>query len=226
MRFQTTLEDIINCDQERYVRRISYEEVKPFLLNIHYARRIPCITDAFGLIYEGKLIGIVTYGIPASHSLCIGLAGEENQDNIKELNRLCLLPEYNGNNNASFLVGKSLKLLDNGTFVVSYADTAWGHYGYIYQATNFLYTGKTKERTDKFVDGGHSRHYEKFEGSGLRQSRSAKHRYIYLVGDKRTKKRMLSELKYKIQPYPKGKDTRYNVDDPVPIIKTQITKES
>ena len=32
--------------------------------------------------------------------------------------------------------------------IVSYADKGQNHNGYIYQATNFLYTGATKERTD------------------------------------------------------------------------------
>ena len=60
---------------EKIVRRITYEETKPFLLQIHYARRMPCITDAFGLFVNGELVGVVTYGVPASRPLCIGLAG-------------------------------------------------------------------------------------------------------------------------------------------------------
>jgi hypothetical protein len=39
-------------------------------------------------------------------------------------------------------------MLPKPTIVVSYADTAMGHIGYIYQASNFLFTGTTKERTD------------------------------------------------------------------------------
>lgn len=80
----------------KFVRRITYDETKPFLLGIHYARRMPCITDAFGLFVDGQMIGVVTYGVPASRHLCIGLAGEENADMVRELNRLCILPECNG----------------------------------------------------------------------------------------------------------------------------------
>ena len=202
---------------EKYVRRISYEDTKPFLLNIHYARRMPCITDAFGLFIDMKLVGVCTFGQPASPSLCIGLAGQQHKMDVLELNRLALLPEYNGGNNASYLVGKSLKMLPNGTFVVSYADTAWSHVGYIYQATNFLYTGKTKERTDKYSESGHSRHY--LENETRRQFRSAKHRYVFLVGDKRTKREMAKDLRYPVfKEYPKGDEIRYNVNDPKPII--------
>lgn len=200
----------------KYVRQITYEETKPFLLNIHYARRMPSISFAFGLFVDGDLIGIVTYGVPASNSLCRGIAGEENTYNVLELNRLCLLPKYNGENYASYLVARSLKLLPNHTFVVSYADTAWTHVGYIYQATNFIYTGATKERTDIYANGGHSRHYDKQENR--RQFRSSKHRYVYLVGDKRTRKQMLKELRYPIvTPYPKGEEVKYDIDNPQAI---------
>ena len=51
---QLSFDDLFQ-EQERYVRRISYEETKPFLLAIHYARRMPCITDAFGLFTRGAI---------------------------------------------------------------------------------------------------------------------------------------------------------------------------
>lgn len=222
-----TFDDLTeSVKKEKYVRRISYEETKPFLLKIHYARRMPCITDAFGLFLEGKLIGVVTYGIPPSLPLCIGLAGKENKDRVKELNRLVILPEYNGKNYASFLVGNSLKMLENGTFVVSYADTAWGHQGYIYQATNFLYTGLSAKRNDTYQPNGlHPRAYDKNNHSDLKQTRSQKHRYVYLVGDKRTKRKMRKELKYPVKEYPKGNDVHYDINHPEPVIKTEIIKK-
>ena len=154
---QLNLFDIVEAQtSEKFVRRISYDETKPFLLNIHYARRMPCITDAFGLFVNGELVGVVTYGVPASRPLCIGLAGVENERHVLELNRLCIRPDLNGGgrNYASYLVSRSLKMLPNGTFVVSYADTAWTHVGYIYQACNFLYTGLSAKRKDTYQPGG------------------------------------------------------------------------
>ncbi len=106
------------------IKRITYEETKPFILGIHYARRMPCVQYAFGLFKNDEMIGCVTYGQPASPSLCKGVAGEENRKNVIELNRLVISPEYNGKNYGSYLVGKTLKQLPNYTFVVSYAD--WG----------------------------------------------------------------------------------------------------
>lgn len=220
--YQITLFDIVQ-KEDKYVREIEYDETKQFCLKIHYARRMPCISYAFGLFVSGQLIGCVTYGVPASPPLCKGLAGEENRNNILELNRLVMLPQYNGKNYTSYLVSHSLKMLPNGTFVVSYADTGWGHIGYIYQACNFLYTGISAHRTDVFQPTGkHNRHTEQSDFS-VRQTRNPKHRYIYLVGDKRTKKRMLSELNYPVlKKYPKGTEKHYNTDDPKMVVPIEV----
>lgn len=223
---QMTFDDIDHLEEDKWVRRITYEETKPFLLGIHYARRMPCVTDAFGLFIQGgKCIGCVTYGVPASYHLCVGIAGKKNKDDVLELNRLVILPEYNGKNYASFLVGRSLKMLPNHTFVVSYADTGWSHVGYIYQATNFLYTGMSAKRTDTYQPSGlHPRAYDKNNHSEYRQTRNPKHRYIYLVGDKRTKKQMRKELIYEVKPYPKGDEIHYDVNNPKAVKPIEIIK--
>lgn len=217
-------------NSEKVVRRITYDETKPFLLNIHYARRMPCITDAFGLFVNGELVGVVTYGVPASRPLCIGLAGVENEKNVRELNRLCIRPDLNGGgrNYASFLVSHSLKMLPNGTFVVSYADTAWTHVGYIYQACNFLYTGMSAKRKDTYQPGGlHPRAYDKNNHSDKFQTRSQKHRYVYLVGDKRTRKRMRQQLKYPVYDhYPKGDEQQYDTNNPQIVHPIEIVERT
>lgn len=131
-----------------------------------------------------------------------------------------------GYNFASYLVAHSLKMLPNGTFVVSYADTAWSHVGYVYQATNFLYTGMSAKRTDTYQPGGlHPRAYDKNNHSELMQTRSQKHRYVYLVGSKTQRKRMLTALKYPvIRQYPKGDEKQYDTNNPKPITETQIVE--
>lgn len=51
--YQLVLEDLNADSNAKYVRRISYQEAKPFLLGIHYARRMPSISFAFGLFLGG-----------------------------------------------------------------------------------------------------------------------------------------------------------------------------
>ena len=77
---------------------------------------------------------------------------------------------------------------------------------------NFIYTGATKERTDKYTDGNkHSRHYDRTQDNSVRKVRSAKHRYIYFcTNSKRLKKEWLSSLSYPIiKDYPKGDNSNY-----------------
>ena len=38
------------------VYKISYEDTKPFILNIHYAKRMPSISYSFGLFYKNELV--------------------------------------------------------------------------------------------------------------------------------------------------------------------------
>ena len=198
----------------REVKPISYEETKPFLMNVHYARRMPCIQYAFGLFVDDILVGCVTYGQPASPSLCKGIAGEKNRKNVLELNRLVICD--NTPYNASYLVSKSLRMLPPHRFIISYADIeGWGHVGYVYQATNWFYTGKTKSRTDKYSEG-HSRHYDPNETR--RQYRTAKYRYVFLTGNRGDKRHMKRELQYPIiDEYPKGSSIHYDTSNPIPI---------
>ena len=190
-------------------------EVEPWLLEKHYAKRMCPISYAFGLYIDEQLVGVVTYGVPASPFLCMGVCGIDNKDKVLELNRLCLNDGVK--NGASFLVSKSLQMLPKPTIVVSYADTAMGHVGYIYQASNFMFTGTTKERTDMAgEDGKHSRH--NLGNSENRINRSSKHRYIYFVGNKYQKNSLLKQLNYEVMPYPKGDSQRY---DSGTTVKTQ-----
>jgi hypothetical protein len=183
------------------VKKISYQDTKPFILNIHYAKRMPSISHAFGLFDNNQLTGIVSYGSPASPSLCKGICGEHNKKNVIELNRLVL--KNNEKNYASFLVSTSLKMLPKPKIVVSYADTAQGHVGYVYQATNFYFTGTTKSRTDiASKNGKHSRHH--LGDRSQRVFRSSKHRYVIFIGSKSEKKKMIKDLNYKILNYPKN----------------------
>ena len=186
---------------EYEVVEIPYSATKDWILNIHYAKRMPSISFAYGLYRHDEMVGMVSYGTPASPFLCKGICGEEHKKNVIELNRLVL--KDNLPNEASFLVSRSLKLLPRPKVVVSYADTAQDHAGIIYQACNFLFTGTTKPRTDMAgKDGKHSRHH-----LGDRQNRinrSAKHRYVYFIGSKKDKKILRNALNYTIQDsYPK-----------------------
>lgn len=198
------------------VLAIKPEETRQWFLQKHYMKRMPLIMFAYGLYEKNHLIGVVTYGAPASPHLARGVCGEEHALDVLELNRLCL--ERNEKNLASILVSRSMKLLPSPKIIVSYADTKQGHIGYVYQATNFLYTGLSAKRKDPVgfdTSGGKSaRHSRGHWGKDL-VDRPRKHRYVTFVGDKRQKKQLRQKLRYEVQPYPKGESKTYDAGDSV-----------
>tara|TARA_R100001443_G_scaffold22391_2_gene34630 strand:+ start:1169 stop:1783 length:615 start_codon:yes stop_codon:yes gene_type:complete len=201
--------------KENYnVQRVSYNATKPFIFDIHYAKRMPSISYAFGLYLDEDLVGVVTYGSPPSQSLCVGIAGKKFRGDVLELNRLVL--KNNLPNEASLLVSKSLKLLPSPKIVVSYADSSQNHTGYIYQATNFLYTGLSDKRTEWRMYDSNKHSKTICETYSLQErkaqpnkfyvtDRPRKHRYLYFLGNKKQKKLYKENLKYTILNYPKGK---------------------
>jgi len=157
----------------------------------------------------------------------MGICGKEYAEKVLELNRICL--ESNEKNHASFFVAKTIKLLPQPSIIVSYADTAQGHIGYVYQATNFLYTGLSAPRVDWTIKGQEHKHSKTIsDGMTLEDiralhgddfyyvERSRKHRYIYFNANNAEKKTMLSKLNYEIKPYPKGDSLRYDSGGIVP----------
>lgn len=199
------------------VEPVSRNDCAPFLLEIHYARRWCSITYAFGLFRNDVLVGVVTYGTPPSSTLRAGIAGKENIHRVLELNRLCL--RDNLRNEASMLVGRSLRMLPKGKIVISFADTSQGHVGYVYQATNFTYHGLSAKRTDYVIDGIEGKHSttitDMYRGVPNRMRvmrevygdrlktvpRPRKHRYIYITG-KKERKKLYPEIKYLQEPTP------------------------
>lgn len=203
-----------NKINKKEVRFISKDLIKDFILNIHYAHRMPSVSYAFGLFEDDELIGVCTYGTPASSTLLSGICGKDYKNIVKELNRLVL--KYNRKNEASFFISKTLKMLPSPMIIVSYADTAQNHNGIVYQAANFIYTGLSSKFKDPKIKGLEHQHHatyahgltnkqlkEKYGDKLYFINRSRKHRYVYFLGNKSEKKRMMKSLRYKIQKYPK-----------------------
>lgn len=177
----------------------------------HYAGRKPQVTKAFGWYEDNRLVAVCTFGKPASPQLCDGICGKEFSSSVYELNRLVRVEDFDGQL-SQFISGCLRELKKENWIVVSYADSGMTHHGYIYQATNFIYTGCTKQRTDRYVEGKHSRHADFDNPKGIRQVRTAKHRYVYFcTSDKKLKRQWKEALNYPILPYPKGDNENYEL---------------
>jgi hypothetical protein len=139
----------------------------------------------------------------------------DNVSKVFELNRFII--NDNRKNMASFFIGKCLLLLPKNIIIVSYADTSKNHHGYIYQSTNWIYTGLSAKRTERFDPLSPNKHSKtvtqkvgvKYKDLEVRE-RPQKHRYVYFTGSKTEKKHLKNQLNYKVYPYPKGENINYD----------------
>jgi hypothetical protein len=204
------------------IERISYQMAQEVVIAKHYLhRKAPC-TFAFGMFDgAGQIVGVVIYGVPASSTLLKGICGAEEAQNVYELTRLWV-DDSVPRNGESWLIGATLKQLDR-EIVVSYADSSQEHIGFVYQATNFLYTGLSARFKDPKVKGLENQHHatyangltnkqvvEKYGDRVYWVERPRKHRYIIFNASKTRRKQLLKKLRYKILPYPKPKDKDAN----------------
>jgi len=202
---------------------IKAEYVKEWFLKKHYAKRIPSISYCFALQDENNLtVGVCSFGTPASSTLLKGVCGVKFADYVIELNRL-ITNDNLKRNTCSFFLSQCLKKIPQPKIIVSYADTSQNHNGYIYQATNFIYTGLSSRFLDPKVIGLEHLHHatyanglnnkelkEKYGDKLYYQERARKHRYIYFLGNKSQVKLFKKELRYDIQEYPKGINRNYD----------------
>jgi hypothetical protein len=153
------------------------------------------VSFAFGLYDEEELVGVCTFGVPASReaqkSVCPSDPGL-----ALELNRLWVHDRM-PRNTESWFVSRCLAALPP-RLIFSYADTREGHAGYIYRALNFTWAGWTDmdrktPRFDYIVPGKHTR--EAFRSglgaNAVKVRRKPKHKYWTTTGDRRDKRRLV-----------------------------------
>ena len=119
----------------------------------HYSRTMPVgKLVKYGVWEGGRFQGVVLFGRGATPRL--GWRYELAQTEVCELVRVALRAHTTP---VSQIVARALKLLHRGNpglrLVVSFADTAQGHHGGIYQAGNWIYTGVALDRPYLRVHG-------------------------------------------------------------------------
>jgi hypothetical protein len=113
--------------------------------NWHYSRNVPNGKLArFGVWEDGAFIGAIVYG--RGSAIHIGRPFGLAQNEVAELARIALKEHRSF---VSQAIAASLRLLQGHNpglrLVVSFADSAQGHNGAIYQATNWVYLGESNK---------------------------------------------------------------------------------
>lgn len=116
-------------------------------MKFHYAKSIPVNTIGYNVYNDnGDWCGVVLYGTGATIS--IGKPYGLNQGQILELVRVALNGKQECTSKAVALTLKQIKRdCPLCRLVISYADIDQNHLGTIYQATNWIYTGRMNENS-------------------------------------------------------------------------------
>jgi hypothetical protein len=176
----------------------------------------PFLSERWGLWHGPVLLGVVSYNLP-TRSVCASVFGEQHLHHVWHMGRLILADDA-PRNSESRLIGASLRAIQRARpdvwAVLSYAATDAGHIGYVYQATNAIYTGIGGETWFYVAPDGRHRATHSSGGRisaaraasmGLtRREGGVKHRYIYVLGTKRERRERLALLCYPRLPYPKA----------------------
>ena len=186
----------------------THEAAKYAVENWHYSESMPVgKTVKVGAWEDGKFIGAVIFAYGANNN--IGKPFRLEQTECCELVRVAL---RNHSTPVSRIVAISIRFLRTKCqglrLIVSYADTAQGHHGGIYQAGNWIFCGTSKGAAQYILNGRvvHSMQIQTFIRAGKIKSRKGmqvvkagdKHKYLMPL-DNEMKKQILPLAK----PYPK-----------------------
>lgn len=196
------------------VRPIPKTSARDIIIRHHYSRSWPAGTKlAFGAFLERKLLGVATFGV--GPFLGYSLVENARPDDAITLTRFWLsdsLPR-NSESHVLALILRSLHRYTSLKFVITYSDPGKGHYGTIYQATGWLYTGLSSATPLYKVAGGAPRHSRSFAAAFGSHSieyftahdiplltipQSSKFRYIYFLDPSWS-----SRIRVAVLPYPK-----------------------
>lgn len=193
----------------------SHEAARYSVMRWHYSRRMPKAKLVRIGVWENEMFrGAIIFGVGANRHL----ASQFDLEAIEacELTRVALAPDREHPTSQCIAIG--LKLLKHQSpglrLVVSFADTAQGHLGVVYQATNWIFLGTSEQSYfringrvihprsvyDKFGPGGQSLSWLRanVDPKADRVEQSPKLRYVYPFD-----RAMRKKLEPQALPYPK-----------------------
>ena len=122
------------------LEKASYKAIKYACMNFHYAKALPVNVTGFSVFNEDNIwCGVILFGSGATNNLAEPYGLKQGQ--VVELVRIALNGKHESTSKALSIALKLIKKnLPLCKLVVSYADSEQGHFGTIYQATNWTYT--------------------------------------------------------------------------------------
>ena len=205
------------------IELIDKKIAKKLIIDNHYSHKWSSCRYALGLILDDVILGVAVYGYPVGRRVVKSISPLLENDNVLELTRLWV-HDSEGKNTESYFIGQTFKWLrenaPNISTLISYADPSYGHVGYIYQATNWLYQGNNTMLVKAYKHRVLGEWYHprscnaKFgtikvktltdiDPNYKREEILKKHRYVYIL-NKKLKNQIMNTLKHPVIQYPKS----------------------
>lgn len=222
------------------IKEISKEQALDMIRKYHYSNTLPKLNKHFlGFYLDGELVGVVTlgWGTRPMHTIQKLFPSLGTADYF-EIGRMAMTDEMPRNSESQMLsqLVKWLKKNHPETKILfTWADGMLGKVGYVYQASNFIYTGKVGG--EMYLQDGIKIHVrqmkavlipkgkkdkrltvrptlEQMKALNIRHYKGSQYRYIYFLCKKTEKKKLIDEcLESLEQPRPKDDDLKWRVKD-------------
>lgn len=125
------------------LRDCETKEVNDFLQRYHYLHKHGNSKYKIGFYLQDILIGLITFGQITRRESADRLKLKPNE--LLELTRLCIHPQYQVKNLASWMISKAVKVIKSKQKykkIISFADNTFNHEGTVYKASNFKLDGE------------------------------------------------------------------------------------
>jgi hypothetical protein len=171
------------------IKQCAAKEYRLLLAKYHYLSLGTRGGIAWGAFLGDVLIGVCIFSTPIRQNIHsrLGACIEE----VKELSRLCIHPNYRMKNFASWFISKCVSKLSKATkLVISYCDTTYNHDGTIYKASNFTFDGEVRRDYWYISEDGWAKHkktlYNQARSLGITEADCAKRfNYTKVYGGKK-----------------------------------------
>uniref|UniRef100_A0A6M3K0B1 N-acetyltransferase domain-containing protein n=1 Tax=viral metagenome TaxID=1070528 RepID=A0A6M3K0B1_9ZZZZ len=132
--------------QTSIVKRIIYQEAKPFVEKHHYTHSIGIVECACGLFFNNLLVGVITFAHVSGRTTAKSILSDSTSKEVWELRRMVLLDSC-PTNSESFFICRAVKIVKEHNselrLLVAFADCNVGHTGHVYKASGWKEWGKT-----------------------------------------------------------------------------------
>lgn len=205
---------------------------KSFISRYHYSKTCSNIVVAIGEFVGIDMKNCIVFNYCAGREMAKQVMNHGDNSNTLELARMVSL-EPKPKNLESYCIAKAIKWLKqnmpNIKVIISYADNTAGHHGYCYQASGFVYYGQSRPTKEHYLDGKriHERVLNSRYGTSSTQdlkkifgdryvckiNTKTKSRYYKIIAkNKKEYKEILKSILVESQPFPKGDNTRYDMN--------------